>query len=384
MLKNIYSLYGVSTYIANSDGEILEQYGDIVMEDSVAFDKSLLARLLNVCQDVGTACIFLEGPKVFYCVFKTEEWLFVCGPMCTAFLTEKEKAQYQKKHGICIEGYSIPKVEKTKICSVLNLIRIMGGNISCKWDEKGESEKREKEMEVYDYRYRKFQSDQKHVSYEIEKKWIDAVKTGNWEMMNKISLSNSLYDVGIMADDEYKQAEYTVVVTVALLTRAAIEEGIDPVKAYEVSDLYLQKIEKSKTVQQLYSISEEATFSFSSLIQDGKRTVFYGYVQQCKNYVSAHYQENIKVNTIAEHIGLDASYLGRIFKESEGITIKEYIRQEKMKVAANMLKYSDVSIAQISDYLSYHSKSYFGELFLKTFQMTPHNYRKTYKSVNFR
>lgn len=55
-----------------------------------------------------------------------------------------------------------------------------------------------------------------------------------------------------------------------------------------------------------------------------------------------------------------------------------------MKIAANMLKYSDASIAEISDYLSFHSKSYFGKVFSETFHMTPYHYRKTYKSVNFK
>lgn len=384
LLENIYALYVVSSYIVDADGEIMEQYGDYALEDAVALDKSLLERIRNSCRERRTAWVFWEKPKFFYCAFKIEDHLLICGPMCIAFLTEKEKLQYRKKHGIQAEGYSIPKVEKRKICSTLNLIRIMDGDLDCNWDEDGKLDEEQNEKEIHDYRYRKFHSSQEHVSYEIEKKWMEAVKTGNWEMVDKISLTTSPYDVGILAEDEQKQIESNTVVMITLLTRAAIEGGVDSVKAYENSDLLLQKLGKCRTVQQCNKVGEEAVGLFIGLVQNKQKVTSYDYVEQCKNYVSAHFQENIKVHTIAERIGLDESYLGRLFKESESITIKKYIQQEKMKIAANMLKYSDASIAEISDYLSFHSKSYFGKVFSETFHMTPYHYRKTYKSVNFK
>lgn len=103
LLENIYALYVVSSYIVDADGEIMEQYGDYALEDAVALDKSLLERIRNSCRERRTAWVFWEKPKFFYCAFKIEDHLLICGPMCIAFLTEKEKLQYRKKHGIQAE-----------------------------------------------------------------------------------------------------------------------------------------------------------------------------------------------------------------------------------------------------------------------------------------
>ena len=69
------------------------------------------------------------------------------------------------------------------------------------------------------------------------------------------------------------------------------------------------------------------------------------------------------------------SYLTKKFKEYEGITIQQYIISEKLKAAANMLKYSDASISEIAEYLSFASQSHMGQYFKKAYQMTPKEYR---------
>ena len=56
------------------------------------------------------------------------------------------------------------------------------------------------------------------------------------------------------------------------------------------------------------------------------------------------------------------SYLTKKFKEYEGITIQQYIISEKLKAAANMLKYSDASISEIAEYLSFASRAIWGSI----------------------
>ena len=103
----------------------------------------------------------------------------------------------------------------------------------------------------------------------------------------------------------------------------------------------------------------------------------------CKNYIAAHRTKNIQVREISTAVGMSHSYLTKKFKEYEGITIQQYIISEKLKAAANMLKYSDASISEIAEYLSFASQSHMGQYFKKAYQMTPKEYREKYKIVEF-
>ena len=52
-------------------------------------------------------------------------------------------------------------------------------------------------------------------------------------------------------------------------------------------------------------------------------------------------------------IGISRGYLSHRFAEAEGISIQQYILQEKCHHAANLLKFSDYSIALISEYFGF-------------------------------
>ena len=56
--------------------------------------------------------------------------------------------------------------------------------------------------------------------------------------------------------------------------------------------------------------------------------------------------------------------------------MQQYIQKEKCRHAAQMLQYSDYSIAQIAQYFGFSSQSYFGSCFQAWYGMTPNAYRK--------
>ena len=87
----------------------------------------------------------------------------------------------------------------------------------------------------------------------------------------------------------------------------------------------------------------------------------------------------ITVEKIADALEISPSYLARVFKEEEGISVKKYLLTERLKISCNLLRNSDASIAEISDYLNFHSQSYYTEKFKQQYAMTPTQYRKQYK-----
>ena len=74
------------------------------------------------------------------------------------------------------------------------------------------------------------------------------------------------------------------------------------------------------------------------------------------DYIYSHIKERITVAMLAEYTGLSESYLSRVFKQNLGISISDYIREKKIEKATHLLRYSDKSIIDIANYLSFSSR----------------------------
>ena len=100
------------------------------------------------------------------------------------------------------------------------------------------------------------------------------------------------------------------------------------------------------------------------------------------NYIYSHIKERITISTLADYTGLSENYLSRIFKQNLGVSISDYIREKKIEKATHLLRYSDKSLIDIANYLSFSSQSHFIKTFENFMGITPKKYRdKYYKSM---
>ena len=89
--------------------------------------------------------------------------------------------------------------------------------------------------------------------------------------------------------------------------------------------------------------------------------------------------ENIRVRDIAKSIGVSPNYLSEQFSQSEGITLKQYIIDEKIKSSEYLLKDTDYSLQEISSFCAFSSQSRFSAYFQRRNGITPAKYRKMYR-----
>ena len=68
---------------------------------------------------------------------------------------------------------------------------------------------------------------------------------------------------------------------------------------------------------------------------------------------------------MAEELEINPSYLSQCFKSWEGISMKQFILREKIRLCKNMLTYSPYSCSAIAAYLGFSSQSHLGKLFKK-------------------
>ncbi|MEI2400647.1 MULTISPECIES: helix-turn-helix domain-containing protein [Paenibacillus] len=84
---------------------------------------------------------------------------------------------------------------------------------------------------------------------------------------------------------------------------------------------------------------------------------------------------NLSQQSIAANVKLTSAYLGKLFKDSCGVSITEYINDIRLRHAQELLLQSDYTISEIMDKCGYANQSYFFRLFKTRFGTTPKDYR---------
>lgn len=227
-------------------------------------------------------------------------------------------------------------------------------------------------------------SERNHYSYQMEQRWLDYVRRGEKVEGAPGTFSFDASIVGKMAKGSLKQKEYTCVCLITLLTRAVIEAGVPAMEAYNTSDMYLQKLERCRTQPEMQVVINNVNDAFLNLVRRVKAEAdIPPYILICEDYIARHRTKNINIPELTEMAGVSHGYLVKKFKEYEGQTIKQYIIREKIRAAANMIKYSDATFAEIAEYLKFSSQSHMGKFFYREFGMTPKEYQRKYKVVEF-
>lgn len=98
-------------------------------------------------------------------------------------------------------------------------------------------------------------------------------------------------------------------------------------------------------------------------------------VSRCKREISRRLHGKITAKDLAETLGVNLSYLSRVFHEEQGATITDYVTGEKIRQAQKMLLTTDASAETIAYELGFSSQSYFGAVFKKLVGCTPREYR---------
>lgn len=95
------------------------------------------------------------------------------------------------------------------------------------------------------------------------------------------------------------------------------------------------------------------------------------------NYIHQHIQsiEQVQLEHLSSVFGYSKNYLGIFFKEQTGVSLRDYVNQYKLHLIENRLKYSSLSLKEISNELGFTDTSHLSKFF-KTHQgINPSDYR---------
>jgi len=132
--------------------------------------------------------------------------------------------------------------------------------------------------------------------------------------------------------------------------------------------------------------SDEMIESFLKLIfcemaqmctyENKKLRVDENYLDKIENMLF-DFQEDINLGTLAEKLGLSTRQTSRILRKNYNSTFSEMFCERRLDIAETLLRNTDMTVAEIVEYVNFPSESYFYARFKKRYKMTPTSYRET-------
>ena len=331
-----------------------------------------------------------EKDGVYFAALHAGEGFLYMGPMCSERLSASKRRQMYSFYGIEYEEarllpcFTLPEIrnmilltnsalkngnlENEELMQLNQLISLSEPGI--RTDQVQFVLKEEAENDDASYRH----------SYHEEQLLMQAIREGRTE--DAIRLAESMdRDSGRLSRTEVSHRRNLAIIGISLCARAAIDGGISPEEGYRLSGYYIQKCDSSQDPAHLLHYRnraiEELTVRVKQKLEKPRTS---SHVERAKDYVRKHYREKIYLDDIADSIGISPTHLSKLFKKETGQCLQDYINEERVFRAANLLMYSELSLMEIADYVHFPSQSYFGKIFKQFKGVSPRIFRDQYRA----
>ncbi|MDD6351114.1 MAG: helix-turn-helix domain-containing protein [Lachnospiraceae bacterium] len=312
----------------------------------------------------------------------------ILGPVTSTPLTDEALDSLMLEYGIFLDQK--PKIREYfqqmplfSLTQFLNIIALVNKEMTGElievfhsFDILGKEEEKRVDEKSTGALYERKEAEVFHDTYFFEQEYYGCVERGDLARLEHLIKNVPAFNEGQIGYDSLRQAKNIFIASITMTTRHAITGGLDIETAYELSDSYIQEAERMTDAQAVNLLNATAITDFTRRVAENKIPMnMQADIYRAMQFISNHVNQNITVEDVADFLGIDRSTLSRKFKQELGFNVKSYIMRRKLEEARSLLRYTDKTISEISEYLCFSTQSYFQNVFKKKYGQTPKEYR---------
>lgn len=134
-----------------------------------------------------------------------------------------------------------------------------------------------------------------------------------------------------------------------------------------------------------HQFTHELKRSYESLLLDTQQrdTHHDELIIRVQEWMQANFARDLRLQQVADRFKLSLRSLDRRFRAAANSTPLQYLQEVRIDQARQLLKKSNLDVAEISDRVGYHDHSYFSALFRRLNGVSPSQYRRLVRSKLF-
>ena len=161
------------------------------------------------------------------------------------------------------------------------------------------------------------------------------------------------------------------------ILRIASDADIDVDSVLGDMDVYNWVLKQTHTEvlsEWLLDISAQLLERMAIRLKTEKKEV----ITKACDYITQHLTDpGLSLQTVSKAVGLSSAYFSQLFKVEKGIGLSNYITEKRIIQAQQLLKTTDLKSEEIALLIGFTSATYFGRVFKKSTGVTPIAYKRT-------
>lgn len=136
-------------------------------------------------------------------------------------------------------------------------------------------------------------------------------------------------------------------------------------------------IQKAYLMQYLCLLGRawEKQFGKDEVLPEGKRNM----LAEAVKYIECNIREDIRIDDVASRVYLSPNYFRKVFKETTGLSLVEYVNNVRISKAKKLLEEDNLSVSQAADAVGMADLNYFSRVFKSIVGEPPSEYKRRYK-----
>jgi len=187
------------------------------------------------------------------------------------------------------------------------------------------------------------------------------------------SMFNTIFaDLFIITKGRVEEIKQRAFELCCLVSRSAVEGGVDAERAMEILDEYDLKASDVTTV--LFQAKKILEYYLDDIFAFTNKKHL-GMVKRAREFILDNYSQPIKVEDISAALYISSSHLSRLFRQELNCTVLEYLTRVRIVKAIELLKRNENSVQDVSKMVGFKYSSYFVRVFKQHTGITPLAYR---------
>lgn len=179
-------------------------------------------------------------------------------------------------------------------------------------------------------------------------------------------------DCEVIILSSYSDKEY-LKTAISLSTVAYIEK---PVDLGELKDALVSAVERRERSRLLKNITHPSQPTAIDRLAAGDHESYSHSTRLILSLISERYADpDLSVDRLAEEVRLNPTYLSGSFKAETGCSLKRMVIAIRMERACELLKSTNIPVAEVAAKVGYLNPNYFSKLFRREMEQSPNEYR---------
>lgn len=401
LLKTYYMAIGVSIRAVDKNGNVLESMGNSMKfcslcnkySSKIAFCKNEFCKASKQSMNIGEPYFFFCPMDFMHIAIPllNNNILYgglVAGPISIKELDnelinltlEQISTSSNKSFNFSEHIQTIPVIDIPKI-KYLGDILFMITSLHLKDSKNTLDEKRQRMKQQSriseQVHLSKSQPNQGYSSYYYEKDLYTKVKNGN-NLESKNILNKLLAFIYLNEGHNIDVIKTRMMELCSLLSRAAVEGGADLREMLSFNYLLFEDLKSINNLDNLSFWMLKVLDYYTECVVQIPSSKNKDIIKRAISYINSYYTHPIKLDDVANHVHMNASYLSTLFKRETGVPFSEYVQKIRIEEGKCLLTNTQDSIPSIAISVGFNDQSYFTKVFKKLTGLTPRQYRVEY------